>query len=65
LIISSEGLTIPSQGPNPWKVAIILNELNIPYETELMDFSVLHQGNAAISPSSRSTKTQRRKQSMS
>jgi len=33
-----------SQGPNPWKVAIILNELNIPYETELMDFSVLHQG---------------------
>jgi len=30
-------------GPNPWKVAIILNELNVPYETELMDFSVLHQ----------------------
>ncbi|KAM0709030.1 hypothetical protein Q7P35_003066 [Cladosporium inversicolor] len=28
-------------GPNPWKVAIILNELNIPYETELKDFGDL------------------------
>lgn len=26
-------------GPNPWKVAIILNELKIPYETQIMDFS--------------------------
>ncbi|KAH9824631.1 Glutathione S-transferase [Teratosphaeria destructans] len=30
-------------GPNPWKVAIILNELKLPYTTEIMDFSVLHQ----------------------
>jgi glutathione S-transferase len=30
-------------GPNPWKVAIILEELNIPYETEYMDFGVLKQ----------------------
>ncbi|CZT15773.1 related to theta class glutathione S-transferase [Ramularia collo-cygni] len=30
-------------GPNPWKVAIILEELKIPYETEYMDFSVLKQ----------------------
>ncbi|KAK6384221.1 hypothetical protein LTR65_009793 [Meristemomyces frigidus] len=28
-------------GPNPWKVAIILNELGIPYTTELMDFGDL------------------------
>ena len=28
-------------GPNPWKVAIILNELQIPYDTELMDFGDL------------------------
>ena len=25
-------------GPNPWKVAIILEELKIPYETEMMQF---------------------------
>ncbi|KAK5700760.1 hypothetical protein LTR97_005277 [Elasticomyces elasticus] len=25
-------------GPNPWKVAIFLNELELPYETELMQF---------------------------
>ncbi|KAK3075374.1 hypothetical protein LTR53_001379 [Teratosphaeriaceae sp. CCFEE 6253] len=25
-------------GPNPWKVAIILNELGLDYETKLMDF---------------------------
>lgn len=29
-------------GPNPWKVAIILEELGLPYETEFFDFSVLH-----------------------
>ncbi|KAK5112257.1 hypothetical protein LTR62_004418 [Meristemomyces frigidus] len=28
-------------GPNPWKVAIILNALSVPYENELMDFAVL------------------------
>lgn len=28
-------------GPNPWKVAIILNELEIPYETKIMDFGDL------------------------
>lgn len=26
-------------GPNPWKVAIILEELGIPYETRFVDFS--------------------------
>lgn len=25
-------------GPNPWKVAIILNALSVPYETKIMDF---------------------------
>ncbi|SMQ54571.1 unnamed protein product [Zymoseptoria tritici ST99CH_3D7] len=30
-------------GPNPWKVAIILEELKVPYETEYMDMSVLKQ----------------------
>ena len=25
-------------GPNPWKVAILLEELNVPYEMQLMDF---------------------------
>ncbi|KAK0934282.1 hypothetical protein LTR29_014138 [Friedmanniomyces endolithicus] len=25
-------------GPNPWKVAIFLNELDLPYETEFMQF---------------------------
>ncbi|KXT04583.1 hypothetical protein AC578_8741 [Pseudocercospora eumusae] len=29
------------QGPNPWKVAIILEELGVPYETEYMDFGDL------------------------
>ena len=29
-------------GPNPWRVAIILEELGLPYETEFMDMSVLH-----------------------
>ncbi|KAK5130506.1 hypothetical protein LTR08_001986 [Meristemomyces frigidus] len=28
-------------GPNPWKVAIILNELQLPYTTEIMDFGDL------------------------
>ncbi|TGO16552.1 hypothetical protein BTUL_0026g00040 [Botrytis tulipae] len=26
-------------GPNPWKVALILEELNIPYTTKFVDFS--------------------------
>ncbi|KAK5165726.1 uncharacterized protein LTR77_008649 [Saxophila tyrrhenica] len=30
-------------GPNPWKVAIILEELGVPYETEFLDFGVLKQ----------------------
>lgn len=28
-------------GPNPWKVAIILSELGIPYENKIMDFADL------------------------
>lgn len=28
-------------GPNPWKVAIILEELGIPYETKFEDMSTL------------------------
>ncbi|KAI5367592.1 putative glutathione S-transferase, Thioredoxin-like superfamily [Septoria linicola] len=31
------------QGPNPWKVAIFLEELSVPYEHEFLDFSVLKQ----------------------
>jgi len=31
-----------ASGPNPWKVAIILEELSIPYESEFMDMAVLH-----------------------
>lgn len=27
-----------SQGPNPWKVAIIMNALNVPYDNKIMDF---------------------------
>lgn len=34
---------VTATGPNPWKVAIILEQLSIPYETEFMDMSVLHQ----------------------
>lgn len=30
-----------SQGPNPWKVAIILEELKLDYETKIMDFGDL------------------------
>lgn len=30
-------------GPNPWKVAIILNELSIPHSSKLTDFSELHK----------------------
>ena len=31
-----------AQGPNPWKVAIILDELGLPYEMEMVDFAVIH-----------------------
>jgi len=27
-------------GPNPWKVAIVLEELGVSYETKFMDFPV-------------------------
>lgn len=31
------------KGPNPWKVAIILEELGVPYHQEFLDFGVLKQ----------------------
>ncbi|KAI9842847.1 MAG: glutathione S- transferase, nitrogen catabolite repression regulator [Sclerophora amabilis] len=30
-----------ASGPNPWKVAIVLEELGIPYHTKMMEFSEL------------------------
>lgn len=30
-------------GPNPWKVAIILEELGLPYESKFLDFSQVKQ----------------------
>jgi len=27
-----------ASGPNPWKVAIILEELGLPYKTEFLEF---------------------------
>jgi len=30
-------------GPNPWKVAILLEELKIPHETEFVDMSKMHE----------------------
>lgn len=32
-----------ASGPNPWKVAIILEELGLPYETELVDMAVMKE----------------------
>ncbi|SMR59289.1 unnamed protein product [Zymoseptoria tritici ST99CH_1A5] len=41
-------------GPNPWKVAIIMNELSIPYETILKDFADLKKEPfEAINPNGR------------
>lgn len=34
-------LTRDHQGPNPWKVAIILEELGLKYDTKIMDFTEL------------------------
>lgn len=41
----SQTITLHSHasGPNPWKVAIILEELNLPYKTEFHDFPELKQ----------------------
>jgi len=30
-----------ASGPNPWKVAILLEELGVPYQTNFMDFADL------------------------
>ncbi|MCJ1441029.1 MAG: glutathione S- transferase, nitrogen catabolite repression regulator [Stictis urceolatum] len=40
----SKPITLYSHGsgPNPWKVAIVLEELGIPYETEFVDMSIMH-----------------------
>ncbi|KAI9731144.1 MAG: glutathione S- transferase, nitrogen catabolite repression regulator [Cirrosporium novae-zelandiae] len=42
ITLYGHGKFILRGGPNPWKVAIILEELNIPYKTVFMDTSVLH-----------------------
>jgi glutathione S-transferase len=31
-------------GPNPWKVAIFLHELNVPYETKFLEFGTAENG---------------------
>ena len=31
------------QGPNPWKVIIVLEELSVPYEVDYLDMSTLKQ----------------------
>lgn len=30
-------------GPNPWKVAMVLEELNVPYETKILEFPEMKQ----------------------
>ncbi|EKG09914.1 Glutathione S-transferase [Macrophomina phaseolina MS6] len=32
-----------ASGPNPWKVAIVLEELNLPYETKFLEFPQMKQ----------------------
>lgn len=38
--IMTQTITLYSHasGPNPWKVAIILEELGLPYKTEMLEF---------------------------
>ena len=31
-----------AQGPNPWKVEILLEELELPFERELIDMKDMH-----------------------
>lgn len=33
-------------GPNPWKCAIIMEELGLPYETKMIDFSEIKKVSA-------------------
>ncbi|KAF7590235.1 glutathione S- transferase, nitrogen catabolite repression regulator [Aspergillus hancockii] len=41
-------------GPNPWKVAIILEELNLPYETRFVSFKdVKHEPYTKLNPNGR------------
>ncbi|TVY82787.1 Glutathione S-transferase-like protein tpcF [Lachnellula suecica] len=53
----SKPITLYSHGtgPNPWKVDLILRELNIPYETEWMDFADLKKEpfESKVSPNGR------------
>lgn len=42
-IVETDVIENKKKGPNPWKVAIILEELGVPYHQEFLDFSVLKQ----------------------
>lgn len=47
-------LTSIIQGPNPWKVVIIAEELKIPYNLDFVDFSLIKkQPYININPSGR------------
>ncbi|KAG5924488.1 hypothetical protein E4U61_000424 [Claviceps capensis] len=52
---SLEPLTLYSHagGPNPWKVAIILEELSLPYETKFLDFSTVKAEVISLNPNGR------------
>lgn len=41
--MSLKSLTLYSHaaGPNPWKVALILQELQLPYQTNFLDFTAV------------------------
>lgn len=48
------GLLESTQGPNPCKVVIFLEEFNRPYETQILHFGILKQESyASINPNGR------------